>query len=282
MRLPQIDGGDALVGDDLLDRALRKYLAEMQHRDPPRDLAHEGHVVLDREHGHAFRIEPLPHLAGKMRFFRRHARGRLVEQQQTRLQADCHADLEPLLLAMAEVAGTLRLLGFEAEVCQQRVDLARKRDGAVLPLQGDFEVLADRQPVEHARHLELDREPAVDARERFQRGDVLAGEEDIAAARVMLAEDQPEQRALAGAIGTDQAMDFAGFERKVDRIGDVKAAEMLVEPAKFEERHQASPLLRPAASREMKFMTARTSPFGAIRTVSTSSTPMNNSAYRPP
>ena len=96
---------------------------------------------------------------------------------------------------------------------------------------------------------------------------------------MVLAEDQAEQRALAGAIRTDQAMDFAGFEREVDRVGDVQAAEMLVEPVKFQERHQASPLLRRAASREIRFMAPSTSPFGAISTVSTKSTPMNTSAY---
>ena len=55
----------------------------------------------------------------------------------------------------------------------------------------------------------------------------------LAAAGLVLAEDQPEQRALAGAVRTDQAMDFAGFEREVDVVGDVQAAEMLVEPVKF-------------------------------------------------
>src|SRR5713226_9753522 len=44
MALPQIDGRDALVGDDLVDRALRKDLPEMQHRHPLRDLPHERHV----------------------------------------------------------------------------------------------------------------------------------------------------------------------------------------------------------------------------------------------
>src|ERR1700761_9565631 len=53
MRLPQIDRGDAFVGDDLLHRTLREHAAEMQNGDPLRDLAHECHVVLDRQHRHA-------------------------------------------------------------------------------------------------------------------------------------------------------------------------------------------------------------------------------------
>ncbi len=129
---------------------------------------------------------------------------------------------------MAQIAGRLRLLGFEPEERQLPVDLVRQLRSAVLPLQGGFKILADRQPLEYARHLELDRQAAVNARERFQRGDVLAGEEDIAAAGMVLAEDQPEQRALSRAVRADQTMDLAGFECEVDRVGDVQAAEMLV------------------------------------------------------
>src|SRR5882757_5901233 len=279
MGLPQIDRGDALVGDDLFHRTLREYLAEMQHRHPPRDLAHECHVVLDRQHRHAVRVEPLHHLAGQMGLFRRHARGRLVEQQKARLQADRHADFEPLLLAMAEITGLLRLLGLEPREGHQAVDLARQRPAAMPALQRDFEVLAHRQALEHAGHLELDGKAAMDAGERFQRRDVLAGKIDVAAAGAMFAEDQPEQRALAGAVRTDQAMDLALFEREVDRVGDVQPAKMLVEAFEFEQRHQRLPSLPRVARRESRFMTASTSPFGAISTVSTSSTPMNTSAY---
>ncbi len=180
---------------------------------------------------------------------------------------------------MTEIACSLRLVGLKVEERQQSVDFARKLDAMVLPLQSNFEVLTDRQSLEHARHLEFDREPAVNARKGFQRSDVLAGEHNIAAAGVVFAEDQPEQRALAGAVRADQAMDFTGFEFEVDRIGDVQAAEMLVQTAQFEQRHQTPPLPRCTTSRERRFMAPSTSPFGAISTVSTSSTPMKTSAY---
>ena len=102
----------------------------------------------------------------------------------------------------------------------------------------------------------------MNARKGFQRRDVLAGEEDIAAAGMVLAEDQTEQRALAGAVRTDQAVDLTGFEREVDRVGDVQTTEVLVQLAKFEQRHQSSPRLRRAASRPSQFMTPSTRPFG--------------------
>ena len=40
MDVPEIDGRDAFVGNDLVDRALRKYLPQMHHGHTPRDLAH--------------------------------------------------------------------------------------------------------------------------------------------------------------------------------------------------------------------------------------------------
>ncbi len=89
----------------------------------------------------------------------------------------------------------------------------------------------------------------------------------------------PEQRALAGAVRTDQAMDLANLQREVDSVGDVQAAKMLVQLAKLEQRHQLALWVRRAASRPSQFIAPRTRPFGAMRTVSTSSTPMKMSAY---
>src|SRR3954466_4142564 len=278
MGLPQIDRGHPLIGDDLIDRALREHLAEMQHGHPLGDLTNKGHVVLDREHGHSLCIQPPHHLAGHLRFLRRHAGGWLVEQQPPRLQGHRHADLQPLLLAVAEIAGGLRLLGDEIEKAEQLFDFLREASATVMALQRDLEVLPHRQALEHAGHLELHRQSAADTREGFQRGDILAGEENVAAARMMLAEDQTKQRALAGAVRSDQAMDLARLQRKVDRIGDVQAAEMLVQRAAFQQRHQGNSRLR-ITSREIQLNTPSTSPFGAISTVATSSTPMNTSAY---
>jgi hypothetical protein len=45
------------------------------------------------------------HFAGLAGLIRRHAGGGLVEQEELRLHAHRHADLQPLLLAMRELAG---------------------------------------------------------------------------------------------------------------------------------------------------------------------------------
>ena len=62
--MPQINRRDALVGDDLLDRALREDPAEMQHGDLSGHLADKAHIVLDRENGNALGVQGLDDLAG--------------------------------------------------------------------------------------------------------------------------------------------------------------------------------------------------------------------------
>ena len=64
MAVPQIDFRDAFVRNDILDGALRKDLAKVQHRDPLRDLANEAHVMLHRKDGDAVSIQRLDDFAG--------------------------------------------------------------------------------------------------------------------------------------------------------------------------------------------------------------------------
>src|SRR6185312_14318211 len=64
MRAPEVDLLDAAVGDDLLDRAAREHLAEMQYRHTGGDLAHESHVVLHDQHRRAIGIQALDEFAG--------------------------------------------------------------------------------------------------------------------------------------------------------------------------------------------------------------------------
>ena len=78
-------------------------------------------------------------------------------------------------------------------------------------LERDLQILAHAERGEDAGHLELDAHAAADALERLERGDVLAGEEDLPARWLVLAEDQAEEGALAGAIGADEAVDLAGL-----------------------------------------------------------------------
>ena len=74
---------------------------------------------------------------------------------------------------------------------------------------------------------------------RLEPGDVAAVVENLAARRLIFAEDQAEERALACAVRADQAVKLARLEHKVDVGGDLEAAEALVELAGLEQRHHA-------------------------------------------
>ena len=74
----------------------------MQHGHPVREAAQERHVVLDDDHGVILR-ELLEQLAGVEPLLGAHPGHRLVEQEQVGPLHQQHADLEPLLLPVAEL-----------------------------------------------------------------------------------------------------------------------------------------------------------------------------------
>ena len=73
----------------------------MQHGDPAGAGAHEVHVVLDHDHRVLARSDSRSSSAVCSGLGVGHAGDRLVDQQQLRLLHQQHADLEPLLLAVA-------------------------------------------------------------------------------------------------------------------------------------------------------------------------------------
>src|SRR6476661_179370 len=104
-------------------------------------------------------------------------------------------------------------------------------------LERDLEILLDTQGLEDAGNLEFDADAAADSVVRLEMRDVAAIIENLAACRLILAEDQAKERALACAVRPDQAVKLARLEHKVDVSGDLEAAEALVELASLEERH---------------------------------------------
>src|ERR1700687_2165470 len=179
---------------------------------------------------------------------------------------------------MAEIARQLRRNFRKIEKGQQPVGLGPERAAFEMVLKRDFQVVARAQGLEDARHLKLDAHAASNPFERLQRGNVSSSIEDASAGRRMLAQDQAEQGALAGAVRPDQAMKFAVVERKIDVCCNVQAATMLIETARFENGHQACSL-DPRRSRPANLAEVTISPSGAIRTVETSSSPITTSAY---
>src|SRR6266516_3766872 len=79
---PQINLDHALVLRDLVDRALGQHRAFVQARDLDSELAHEGHVVLDHDHG-AVAIDLLEEFGGLPRLGVGHAGNRLISRMRS-------------------------------------------------------------------------------------------------------------------------------------------------------------------------------------------------------
>src|SRR6202171_3738921 len=138
---------------------------------------------------------------------------------------------------MAEIARQLRRNFRKIEKGQQPVGLGVERAAFEMVLKRDFQVVARAQGLEDTRHLKLDAHAASNPFERLQRGNVSASVEDASTGRRMLAQDQAEQRALAGAVRPDQAMNLALVERKIDVGRNVQGGKVLVERGRFRKWH---------------------------------------------
>src|ERR1700722_1242700 len=146
-------------------------------------------------------------------------------------------------------------------------------------LESDLEILHHAQRLKDAGHLKFDADAAPDSVGRRQLPEVPAIIEDLPARRLILAKDQAEERALACAVRSDQAVKLARLKHKVHVRGDLEAAEALVELAGLEERHHAGSRAPRRNSRCGRYASARMRPSGASNTVTTSSRPITTSAY---
>src|SRR6185437_12920242 len=94
-----------------------------------------------------------------------------------------------------------------------------------------MEVLPDRQSAEYTRRLHLDAHATGHARKGWHLRDVGSGEQDRAGAWRVGADDQLEQRALAGSVRADEAMDLPILDREVVLLHGKQAAEALADAA---------------------------------------------------
>src|SRR3984885_611793 len=146
-------------------------------------------------------------------------------------------------------------------------------------LERNLEILPHAQRFEDAGHLEFDADATADSVVRLKLSDVATVVDNLAARWLIFAEDQAEERTLACAVRTDQAVKLARLEDKVDVGGDLEAAEALVELAGLEERHHAGSRAPRRNTRCGRYASARMRPSGASNTVTTSKRPITTSAY---
>src|SRR5581483_5248703 len=107
LRTAEIGLAHTLVRGDLAWAAGGEHAALRHHSDVVGDLEHDLHVMLDDDDvDRACQLLDLLHGAVGLR--RRHAAGRLVEQQEPRLRNERHADLEQGHVAIGERPGGAR------------------------------------------------------------------------------------------------------------------------------------------------------------------------------
>ena len=103
-------------------RAFGDLGAEIEHHDAVGEIHDEAHVVLHQQHRHAA-VAQLPQQGREPLLLHvPQAGGRLVEQQQHRIDAERARDLDDALLAERQAAGELVDLVAEADA----LDLARR------------------------------------------------------------------------------------------------------------------------------------------------------------
>ena len=176
-----------------------------------------------------------------------HAAGRFIEQQQFGVrgqrQREGHAlagflgDVGRHLMGQMRQADEVeRRLGLlaaqplflaQAPGVEQHVGQPRRRAQPV----ADDQVVEHRRAVEQGRGLERARHAEPGDLVRAQAGHVLPLEQDLARTRRVRAGDQVEEGGLAGAIGADDRVDMAGFERHGHVVHRGQPAEFLGEVA---------------------------------------------------
>ena len=168
------------------------------------------HVVVDEHDGAPVR-DPLDQRDGAVDVLDAHAGGRLVEQQQPRVQRQGQGQLEGPLLPVRERAGEHPGPVGQADLLEQVhgawAELAHLLLGAPEPVaepgrrgQGQLDVVDEGHLVEQAGDLERAGHAEVDDLLRAEPGDVAVAEVDRARGGRQEAGEQVEQGGLAGAV----------------------------------------------------------------------------------
>ena len=190
--------------DHLGNGALRQELAVGDVRDLVAALG-LVHVVGRDEHRHAGGrelVDLAPEFAPRLRV---DTGRRLVEKQEIGLGKNAGAEREALLPAAGQRAGELELAALEPQPLDR---LLRSADGIVETIdpRHEFQVLLDREilvqaePLRHVADAALDLVPL--------REDVVAEARSPSAVRREQSADHAQRGGLAGAVGTEEAVDL--------------------------------------------------------------------------
>src|SRR5438477_4774819 len=288
MRLPQVRGHDRGVLPNHGVAALRDHPPLLQDDHLVGELGDHTHVVLDEHDGPAgvrfsYQVDRAPDILDS------HARGRFVEQEQTRVERDRKGELERALLPVGQLSSrAIREVG-ETDL---REELARSHSIALertlggpetVPdgrrrLKRELGVLESGELIEQTRDLKGARDPAPrDAFGRQPRG-VGAEDDHATSGRSQEAGQEIEETRLPGAVGTDERMHLTDLETQIHAVDGTEAGELFDEPlgldgvGRGDDAHIR--VLRPAqyGSRMTRFSVFPAALRGKSRTTTTSCT----------
>ncbi len=207
------------------ERALEEQAAAVDDAEVGGDLLDLGEEMARHENGDALLAgQPAQQRAEVLDACRVEAVGGLVEDEEPRLAEERQRQRQPL--AHAERVGAHEAVGVGGQLdeAQQNVDAGGGRGEQAA---GDLEVFAAGEVAVERRALD----ERADAAERtaVARGERLAEDLHRAAARPQQAQQQADRRRLAGAVGTEEAVDGAGRHREVQLVDAVAAREALAQ-----------------------------------------------------
>src|SRR3989454_1140528 len=288
MSLPQVCGDDGGILADGGVGALRDHAALLQHDHLVGELRHDAHVVLDEHDGPA-RAALSDQVDRAADVLDAHARRRLIEEEQTRVERDREGELERALLPVRELPrGPVRQVS-EADLGEElarswAISLERVL-GRPEPvperrrrLKGELGVLENGELIEEARDLEGACDPP--ARDAFRRQPrrVVAKDDHATGGRPQEASEEIEEARFPRAVGTDEGVNLSGLETQIDAVDSAESGELLDEPVGLDRVGRRSDrhirVLRPAqyGSRMTRFSVFPAALRGKSSTTTTSCT----------
>src|SRR6478735_2233504 len=234
--LAQIDFAHLFVREYRRRRALGQYLAFAEDVGAIADAERLAHVVIGDQHADAAFLQ-MPHdaldLADRNRV---HAGERLVQQHEARLGRERARDLD----AAAFAARQARTLGVrdmaDLQLVEQLLELGRAAGRVELrpQLEDREDVVGDTQAPEHRGFLRQITQAQTRTRVHGLGRDVGVVETDAAGVGADESHDHVEAGRLAGAVGAEQADDFALVDAAGEVADDFALLVALLQPGRAE------------------------------------------------
>src|SRR5271166_3820799 len=228
--------------------AVGDELAVGQNNDAVGERAHDVHLVLDQQDGlRLVALQPCDEVEHHRNLVDAHARGRLVEHVDLRLERHHHRDLELALVAVWQRRRQRVALAGEPDRFEHRVGPPHEfHAGSPRPahvvvdagmgLNGEPHVFGDAEARKEIGELKRAPEPEPRALRRAEAGRFASVDQDSAVGRAQLPRDQVEIGRLARAVRPDDGGELAGAERARDVIDCDMSAEADGETARLERR----------------------------------------------